>query len=356
MKAAFLTGLREMEIRETPEPQLRGPRDVLLRIDIVGVCGSDVHYYTRGRIGSAVVKHPFIVGHECAGTVQEVGAEVRGLQVGQRVAIDPLVSCGHCDQCQAGRAHTCRNQRFLGLPGQLAGSFVEYLVLPEECCYPIPASMTVDQAVLVEPLSIGVYAQRISQLVSGARIVILGSGPIGLSVLLACRVAVDCRAYVTDLIGERLKLASQLGAAWTGNPKQSDVVKTIRDAEPLGVDFVFECAGEQETVDQGVALLKPGGTLLIIGIPEVDQISFPIHTLRRKELTIKNVRRQNHCVAPAIGLVASGMVNVDPLMTHHFSLEDTKAAFDLVADYRDGVVKALIHVPGKVWSQQFRPG
>jgi threonine dehydrogenase-like Zn-dependent dehydrogenase len=158
------------------------------------------------------------------------------------------------------------------------------------------------------------------------------------------------------LIAERLKLASQLGAAWTGNPKRSDVVKTIRDTEPLGVDFVFECAGEQETVDQGVELLKPGGALLIVGIPEVDRISFPIHTLRRKELTIKNVRRQNQCMAPAIDMVASGKVNVDPLMTHHFSLEETKAAFDLVAGYRDGVVKALIHVPGKVSRQQFRPG
>jgi L-iditol 2-dehydrogenase len=348
MKAAFLTGLREMEIREIPKPQMKGPLDVLLRIETVGVCGSDVHYYTRGRIGSAVVKYPFVVGHECAGVVQEVGAKVRGLQVGHRVAVDPLISCGHCDQCRTGRAHTCRSQRFLGLPGQLAGSLVEYLVLPEECCFPIPASMTLDQAVLVEPLSIGVYAQRMSQLVSGAKIVILGSGPIGLSILLACRVAADCRPYVTDLIAERLELASQLGAAWTGNPKQSDVVKAIRDAEPLGVDFVFECAGEQETMDQGVDLLKPGGTLLVVGIPEVDRISIPIHTLRRKELTIKNVRRQNQCVASAIDLVASGRVNVDPLMTHHFSLGETKAAFDLVAGYRDGVVKALIHIPGRV--------
>lgn len=207
--------------------------------------------------------------------------------------------------------------------------------------------MTVEEAVLVEPLSIGVYAQRMSQVESGAKIAILGSGPIGLSVLLACRVAVDCKAYVTDLIPERLKLASQLGATCTGNPAQCDVVRTIRDAEPLGVDLVFECAGKQETVDQAVELLKPGGTLLIVGILEVDRISFPIHTLRRKELAIKNVRRQNQCTEPTIDLVASGKVNVAPLMTHHFSLQESQAAFDLVAGYRDGVVKALIHIPGE---------
>jgi L-iditol 2-dehydrogenase len=345
MKAAFLTGLREVEIREAPEPKLTGPRDVLLRIDTVGVCGSDVHYYTTGRIGSAVVEYPFIVGHECAGTALEVGSEVTKVRPGARLAIDPLVACGRCDQCQAGRSHTCRNQRFLGLPGQLAGSLVEFLVLPEECCYPIPPSMTLDEAVVVEPLSIGLYAQRMAQLQPGATIAILGAGPIGLSVLIACRAASACTAYVTDLIDERLRVASQYGAVWTGNPKQRDVVKAIREAEPLGMDFVFECAGEQETVNHAVELLKPGGTMLIVGIPEVDRIDFPIHTLRRKELTIRNVRRQNQCMRPAIDMVASAKVNIAALMTHRFSLAETKAAFDLVAGYRDGVIKALIHIP-----------
>jgi len=345
MKAAYLTGLREIEICEVPAPSLRGPRDILLRIDRVGVCGSDVHYYTSGCIGSAVVEFPFILGHECAGTIVEVGPAVSQLKVGQRVAIDPLVACGKCDQCRRGRAHTCRNQRFLGLPGQLPGALVEYLVMPEDSCFPIPDSLTIDQAVVVEPLSIGLYAQRMSQPERGAKIAILGSGPIGLCTLLAWLAAADCTAYVTDLIPERLRLASQCGAAWTGNPRHIDVVQSIRDMEPLGLDLVFECAGQQETVDQGVELLKPGGTLLIVGIPEIDRISFPIHTLRRKELTIRNVRRQNQCMADAIEMVASGKVDIAPLITHHFSLAGTKAAFDLVAGYRDGVVKALIHVP-----------
>jgi L-iditol 2-dehydrogenase len=313
----------------------------------VGICGSDIHYYKTGRIGPASVKFPFVVGHECAGTVIATGPEVRRLKPGQRVAIDPLVVCGECDQCRQHRSHTCRNQRFLGLPGQLGGSLVEYLVMPEESCYAIPDSMTLDQAVVIEPLSIGLYAQRMSQLGPGAKIAILGAGPIGLCTLLACRAAADCTTYVTDLLPERLRLAAQLGATWTGSPREADVVKAIRDAEPLGIDFVFECAGEQETVDQGIELLKPGGTLLIVGIPELDRISLPIHTLRRKELTIRNVRRQNECMADAIDMVAAGRVNINPLMTHRFSLAESQAAFDLVAEYRDGVIKALIHVPGK---------
>lgn len=348
MKAALLTRLREIEIRDVPEPQLRGPRDVLLRIDAVGVCGSDVHYFRTGRIGSAVVKYPFVMGHECAGTVEKTGLEVRGLRPGQRVAIDPLVACGHCDQCRFARPNTCRNQRFLGQPGELSGSLAEYVVLPQACCYPISESMTAGQAAMIEPLSIGIHAQRLAQLEAGSIIAILGSGPIGLSVLLACRAAAECTAYMTDLIDERLKMAAELGAMWTGNPEKRDVVKAICEAEPAGVDFVFECAGEQETLNQAVELLKPGGTLLIVGIPEVDEVRFPIHSLRRKELTIKNVRRQNHCTAPAIELVSSGRINVDPLITHHFPLQDTAAAFEMVSGYRDGVIKAMIHVADKV--------
>lgn len=348
MKAALLTRLREIEVRDVPEPQLAGPRDVLLRIDAVGVCGSDVHYYKTGRIGAAIVKYPFVMGHECAGTVEKTGSDVRGLHRGQRVAIDPLVTCGRCDQCQAGRPNTCRNQHFLGQPGELSGSLAEYVVLPQECCYPVPESMTAGQAAMIEPLSIGIHAQRLSQVEAGSTIAILGAGPIGLSVLLACRAAADCRAYITDLMDERLKMAAQLGAVWTGSPRRIDVLKAIGEAEPAGVDFVFECAGEQETLNQAVELLKPGGTLLIVGIPEVDEVSFPIHNLRRKELTIKNVRRQNHCMAPAIELVSSGRINVDPLMTHHFLLQETGAAFEMVSDYRDGVIKAMIDFEEKV--------
>jgi len=347
MKAAFLSALRRIDIGEMPEPQLTGPHDVLLRIGAVGVCGSDVHYYRTGRIGAAVVKFPFVMGHEFAGTIAKTGTEVHGLQPGQRVAVDPLVACGHCDQCRAGRPNTCRNQRFMGNPGELSGALAEFVVLPEECCHPIPESLTAGQAAMIEPLSIGVHAQRLAQMDAGATIAILGSGPIGLSVLLACRAAADCTAYMTDLIDERLKMAAQQGAVWTGNPKQADVVKAIGEAEPAGVDFVFECAGEQETLDQAVELLKPGGTLVMVGIPEFDEVSFPAHTLRRKELTLKNVRRQNHCIAPAIELVSTGRINPDPLMTHHFPLAETAAAFDLVSGYRDGVIKAIIHVADK---------
>jgi len=344
MRAAFLTGIRQMEIRETSQPELSDPHSVLLRIGVVGVCGSDVHYYTAGRIGSLVVNYPEWTGHECGATVVAVGEQVKWLKVGQRVAVDPLIPCGHCDQCLSGREHTCRNQSFLACPGQGPGALAEYLVMPERSCYTIPEGMTMVQAALVEPLCVGLYAQRLAQMEPGAKIAILGAGPIGLCVLLASLAACDCTAYVTDLLDERLEVARRCGAKWTGNPKQTDVVRAIRELEPLGVDFVFECAGQQETLDQSVELLKPGGTVLMIGIPEVDRVSFSIHTLRRQEIRLQSVRRQNQCMAPAIELVSSGAIDVDQLVTHHFSFPETKKAFDLVADYRDGVVKAIVHV------------
>jgi len=347
VKAAVLTGIREIEIRDAPKPTLRNPEDVMVRIDAVGVCGSDIHYYTEGRIGSQIVSFPEIIGHECSGTVAVAGDAALNLRIGQRVAIDPLLACGECDQCLAGRPHTCRRQRFLGCPGQATGALAEYLVIPARCGYPVPESMSAAQAAMVEPLAVALHSLRLAPLKPVTRIAILGAGPIGLLVLLACRATLkdlDSRIYVTDLMDERVEAARQCGADWWGNPHHGDIRAAIAAREPLGLDVVFECAGQQETLDQAADLLKPGGTLLIVGIPEVDRISLDPHLLRRHELEVKSVRRQNNCVAPAIELIASGAVRVDPLVTHRFSLTETKKAFDLVASYGDGVIKAMIEM------------
>jgi L-iditol 2-dehydrogenase len=344
MRAAFLTAIGRFEIRQTPEPHLTRPGDVMLKIEAVGICGSDMHYYRVGGLGTQVIQFPWIIGHECAGRVLEAGAEVKRLKVGQLVAVDPLIACGQCDQCRAGREHTCRNQKFLGSPGQAPGALCEFLVMPAECCFALPDSASVALAVMIEPFSVGLYAQRMAKAQPGAKIAILGSGPIGLCVLLALRAAGQYTIYATDLVTERSEVARRCGADWVGNPTREDIVATLQRLEPLGLDFVFECAGQQETLDQGVELLKPGGTLLIAGIPEQDRVSFDINLLRRKELRVENVRRQNRCMAPAVDLAVRGVVNLDQFVTHHFPLAETPAAFDLVANYRDGVVKALIHL------------
>lgn len=342
MKSFPLTGIRQMAMLDTPDPKTQAPTDVLIKLGAVGVCGSDVHYYTTGRIGRKVAEYPFIVGHECAGTVVEVGREVTHVKVGQRVAVEPAVTCGQCDQCRSGRENTCRKNRFLGCPGQAEGSLSEYLVMPEHNCFPIPDDMGMGEATISEPLAIGIYAVRQSGLARGAKIGILGMGPIGRCVLLPAQLDGCAATYCTDKVDERCAAADRAGATWVGNPLRQDVVADVLAQVPLGLDIVFECCGQQEALDQAVQLLRPGGRLMIIGIPEVDRVSFDPGQIRSRELTMVNVRRQRGCVEAALDMVAQRRAEVDAMITHRFPFADSDVAFDTVANYRDGVVKAMI--------------
>ncbi|KPJ66319.1 MAG: hypothetical protein AMJ43_08470 [Coxiella sp. DG_40] len=342
MKAVLLTGIRQMELAEVPEPRIKEDSEVLLKVEMVGICGSDVHYYETGRIGSQVVKYPFIVGHECSATVKAVGSSVTVVKVGDSVVVDPAIACGKCDQCRQGRSNTCRNLKFLGCPGQISGCLCEYIVMPENCCFPTADRVTFAQGVLCEPLAIGLYAVKQACLPGDADIAILGAGPIGLSCLISARQESVNACYVTEKVDERIKIAEKNGATWVGNPNKEDIVKEILKRRTEGMDCVFECAGQQETIDEAVELLKPGGKLMLIGIPRTERISFVIDKIRRKEITIINVRRQNKCTQACIDLIASGEINVDFMITHKFKPEQTQYAFDIVAGYRDGVVKAVI--------------
>jgi L-iditol 2-dehydrogenase len=291
-----------------------------------------------------VVQFPFIVGHECAATVAEVAAAVKRVRVGDRVVVEPAVSCHQCDQCRQGRENTCFNLRFLGTPGQGDGCLSEFIVMPEECCFPTRGAVTVEQGVLCEPLAIAVYSVRQSEVRPGADVAILGAGPIGLSCMVAVKTERVRSCFVTEKIDERVEVAGQAGATWVGNPLKEDVVAAILAQQPLGMDVVYECAGQQETIDQAVELLKPGGTLMLIGIPREDRITFSIDQTRRKEIRIINVRRQNGCTQAAMDLVASGQMHVDFMVTHRFALDRAVDAFELVAGYKDGVVKAMIEM------------
>jgi L-iditol 2-dehydrogenase len=344
MKAVVLTGIRQMEVRDVPEPSIQKDTDVLLKIEKVGVCGSDVHYYETGRIGSQIIEFPFIIGHECSATVKEVGNSVTRVKAGDAVAVDPAISCHNCAQCKMGRGNTCYNLRFLGTPRQISGCLCEYIVMPEECCYPTNHTITLEQAALCEPLSIAAYSVKQAKLQKNANIAILGAGPIGLCTLVSAKAENPNACYMTEKIQERIEVAKKAGATWVGNPDKQDIVKEILRRKLDGMDVAFECAGQQETIDQCVELLRPGGKLILTGIPRFERISLTIDKIRRKEITIINIRRQNKCVQTAIDLIASGKVNVDFMITHRFTLEQTQDAFDMVAEYRDGVVKALIEL------------
>jgi L-iditol 2-dehydrogenase len=343
MKAMVLTGIRKIEIVELPAPALQHPTDVLLRIIRAGICGSDLHYYTQGCIGDQVVRFPFCVGHECSAVVEDVGKQVTGFKRGDMVVVDPSVSCGTCDQCRAGHYHTCRTVRFLGCPDQLDGCLCDLLIMPEDCCYSA-MGLTADQAALVEPLTIGQYAVQLAGGLKGKRVGILGSGPIGPSVLLSAQVTGASAFYMTDRVDRRLEIARRQGATWTGNPDRTDIVHDIIQREALELDVVFECCGQQTALEQAIKLCKPMGRLVIVGIPETDQSSFPIHNARRKGLTFINIRRQNECVDPVIELIRTGRIKPNFMITHRFSLDEAAKAFELLADYRDGILKAMIDI------------
>lgn len=342
MKAMQLAGIRKFEIKEIPEPQITKDNEVKIKIKLVGVCGSDIHYYTTGRIGSQIVEYPFVVGHEAAGIVTEVGSTVTRVKPGDRIAIDPTIACGECDQCLAGREHTCRNLKFMGAPKQKEGAMREYVVLQEDCCFPIKDSMTFEQAVISEPLAIGIYSVQQSYLPENANVGILGAGPIGMSVFYSLRDQNVGNVYITDKIQDRLNFAQQLNPKWSGNPDEINIVKEINDREPLGLDVVYECTGDHNIYKQAIELLKPGGYLVIAGIPEVDDIELPIHELRRREVTVINIRRQVHCTQKALDLIDSRKLNINAMATHSFSIDETQKAFDLVANYEDSVMKAMI--------------
>src|SRR4030043_258215 len=224
MKAAVLTALNKMERWDVEQPKIQKDTDVLLKVEKVGICGSGVHSYETGRVGSQVVEYPYIIGHECSATVQAVGNSVTRVKVGDEVSVGPAVSCYNCVQCKMGRENTCYNLRFLGTPGQGGGCLCEYIVMSQECCYPTKGALTFEQAVLCEPLSIAAYSVERARVPKNANIAILGAGPIGLCTFVSAKAKDINTCYMTEKIPERVDTAKKAGATWVGNPDKQDIV------------------------------------------------------------------------------------------------------------------------------------
>jgi L-iditol 2-dehydrogenase len=345
MLAIQLNGIGTLSPAEIEKPVGIGRDEVLIKIKSIGVCGSDVHYFREGKIGSQVVEYPFLLGHECSGIIEQCGAEVTHVIPGDLVVIDPSVHCGECDQCLSGRPHTCRNNRFLGCPGQLEGCLTEYLVMPGFTCFRVTGKLDAVEAALVEPFSIGVYSVRKAGISGQSEsCAIFGAGPIGLSILLKLHADGIQNVGIIEPLDYRLEKAKDMDAAWTLNPDQVDIFREVKSREELLLDVVFDASGEQEAVNNALRILKPGGKLVLVGIPPDARYTFDMDLMRRKELTVINVRRQNHCVEEAIGLIAGGMVNVKEMVTHQFPLAEAPAAFEMVAGYHDHVIKAMINI------------
>lgn len=343
MKTMRLYAPRDMRLDDVPQPE---PRlgEALVRVRAVGVCGSDVHYYVDGRIGSDVPTFPFVLGHEFAGEIAALGPGVAGPPVGTRVAVDPAIPCGRCEVCLEGNPNCCPKVRFPSSPPK-PGVLCEWYAHPAHLCIPLPEALDFVDGVMLEPLGVAIHALALARIRPGDTVAVLGAGPIGLLILqLALRSAASA-VYVTEPVAERRALAVRFGAHAVQDPVAGDPVAWLLDeTRGRGVDVVFEAAWGAEAVDQAVHMARHAGKVVLVGIPREDHVAFSANTARRKGLTLLVSRRMKHVYPRAIALVERGIVDVRSLVTHRFPLEQAGEAFELVASLRDGVVKAIVEV------------
>ena len=343
MRAAHLHGIRDVRLETVPRPA-PGPGEVLLKIASVGMCGSDVHYYVDGCIGDQIVTAPIIMGHEFSAWIAGLGAGVGGLEIGQLVAVEPAIPCNVCEPCRHGHPNLCPDVRFCGTP-PVDGVFAEYTVMPAGNCFPLPPGFGPAEGAMLEPLGVAIHSVDLAHLKAGQTIAVLGAGPIGLLTAAVARASGAGQVYVTEPLAYRRQFARNYGADVALNPDDTDIVAEImRLTGGRGLDVAFEAAGAPETPSQTAALARPGGKVIVAGIPSDDTMAFTASVARRKGLTIKLVRRMKHTYPRAIQLVQSGLVDVKPLVTHTFPLERITQAFELVAAYDDGVLRAVIQV------------
>ncbi len=342
-KAAYMTGLNKMEIRDIEMPKLRD-KDVLVKLEYVGICGSDVHYLEHGKIGDFIVDGDFILGHECAGTVVELGSGVQNLKVGDKVALEPGVTCGQCEFCKTGRYNLCPDVEFLATP-PYHGSMMKYIAFPENMCFKLPDNITTKEGALVEPLAVGMHAALQGGVKLGDSVVILGAGTIGLVTLLACKAYGATDITVVDVIPKRLEYAKKLGATTVINAAEADaLVEVDKMTNKKGVDIVIETAGSARTISQTPYMVKNGGTIVLVGLAPQDIIEFNFAKIMAKEAQIKSVFRYRNIYPTAIKAIAQGIINITGIVTHEFDFEDSAKAFDYVINNKQDVVKAVIKV------------
>ena len=271
-KAFFMTDLNKMEMREIEMPKIKDT-EVLIKLEYVGICGSDVHYLEHGKIGDFVVEGDFILGHECAGTVVEVGKNVKTLKVGDKVALEPGQTCGQCEFCKTGKYNLCPDVEFLATP-PYHGCLENYIAYPENMAFKLPDHITTKEGALIEPLAVGMHAAAQGNVKLGDSVVILGAGCIGLVTLLACKAYGATDITVVDVLQKRLDYAMRLGATRVINASNEDTIEAYSKINPKGADVVIETAGSKVTIQQTACLVKTGGTVVLVGMAPEDIIEY----------------------------------------------------------------------------------
>lgn len=343
MKTAVMTDIRKVRIEEREKPVPK-EGEVLVKVEYVGICGSDLHYYESGRIGNFIVEPPFVLGHEAGGTVVEVGSGVSHLKVGDRVALEPGKTCGHCEHCKEGKYNLCEDVIFFATP-PVDGVFQEYVAHEAGICFKLPDNVSTLEGALVEPLSVGLHAAMQGGAHIGQTAVVTGAGCIGLVSLLALKAMGVSRVIVVDVIDKRLQKAKELGADYVINGKEQDTVAEIkRLTEGKGCDLSIETAGTQITASQLIQASKKGATIVFVGYSASGEMTLPIGMALDKELTFKTVFRYRNIYPMAIEAIAAGKIRIKDIVTDYFELDDIQHAMDACVENKAEIVKGVIRI------------
>jgi L-iditol 2-dehydrogenase len=328
MKTLRLHAIHDLRLTDDPMP-VPSAGETLLKVASVGICGSDAHWYTEGRVGNVTLDKPLILGHEFTAVIAD------GPNQGQRVAVDPAIPCGKCEWCLEGKPNVCPNIDFAGTGG-FDGSLREYLTWPTQNLFPLPENMSNLEGALLEPFGVALHATHLAKIEPGMSVGVYGTGPIGLLAIQIARIAGATRIFATDKIPARLEVAREMGATDTFLADGEEAKQILSATNRRGVDLGFEAAGDNGAVNTAVVSAKPGGRIVVIGITTDDQTIIPASPARKKGLTVMMCRRMANIYPRAIRLVASGQIDLKPLMSFIYPFSEYDRAFKL-AEQRAGI-------------------
>lgn len=343
MKVAVMQGIGKMELITRDIPKVKD-HEVLVKLEYVGICGSDMHYYETGAIGAYEVKPPFVLGHEPGGTVVSVGKDVTHLQAGDRVALEPGTTCGKCEFCRSGKYNLCSEVVFFATP-PVDGVFQEYVAHDADYCFKLPEQVSTLEGALIEPLAVGFHAAIQGDAHIGQTAVIFGAGCIGLVSMMACKAMGVSEVIVVDVMPKRLEKALELGATQVINGMECDApARIIELTDGQGADLAIETAGTEITTNQAIHAVKKGSNIVLVGYGKTGKVDVEMSLALDKEITFKTVFRYRHIYPMAIKAVASGKVNLKGIVTNIFELDDIQNAMDQSVRDKANIVKAVVKI------------
>lgn len=341
MKALLLSEYKKLDLVDVPKPE-PGPNELLVKVAACGICGSDIHGYD-GSTGRRIP--PVIMGHEAAGVVAGAGSNVRGFKEGDRITFDSMISCASCDYCRRGSANLCDSRQVLGVSCtefKRDGAFAEYVVVPQHIAFKLPASVSFEQAAMVEPVSVAVHAVNLTPVRLADTGIVVGAGMIGLLVLQALKLAGCGRVFSIDLDDGRLKLARDLGADETFNPRSCDIkAEVLARTNGRGVDIAMEAVGATQTVGTAIACLRKGGSLTLVGNISPN-IEIPLQAVVTRELRLQGSCASSNDYPACIDLMSRGLVKVDQLITAKAPLDQGARWFERLYSHEPNLMKVIL--------------